>query len=134
MYMDLQSNNGIDKLYVVFEDNTTLWWLRFLKKGFRHCYILAVLEGGASLLELNPMSNQIIIKFYDNLKTWEYIANLSKNQNRRICEVRIASAPLKCAPAMVFTCVEFVKRVLGIHQFSIITPYKLFKVIHSSRK
>lgn len=24
---------------VVFSDNTDLWWLRWLKPGFRHCFI-----------------------------------------------------------------------------------------------
>lgn len=32
--------------YVVFQDETSLWWLRLLKPGFRHCYVLYPLAGG----------------------------------------------------------------------------------------
>ena len=35
-----------EKAYVVFTDNTDLWWLRLLKPSFRHCYLLLSGRGG----------------------------------------------------------------------------------------
>lgn len=48
-----------EKAYVIFTDNTDLWWLRLLKPGFRHCYLLLSGRGGRCWLELNPCSDQI---------------------------------------------------------------------------
>lgn len=134
MHICLNNDMGINQAYVVFQDNTSLWWLRFLKKGFRHCYLLLVVENGASVLELNPMSNQIFIKFYTQVNGFDYIYQLKKNPQLKVCEAKIGSAPLKCAPVMAFTCVEFVKRVLGIHSKTIITPFQLFNKIKDCRK
>jgi hypothetical protein len=33
----------------------------------------------------------------------------------------------KAAPFMLFTCVEAVKRVLGIHRRGIVTPWQLYQ-------
>ena len=29
-----------DEYYVVFSDHTDLWWLKFLRRGFRHCFVI----------------------------------------------------------------------------------------------
>lgn len=44
--------------YVVFQDEVSLWWLKVLKPGFRHCYILLPLEKN-KWLEINPMSKRL---------------------------------------------------------------------------
>lgn len=104
-----------DKCFVVFVDNTSLWWLHLLKKDFRHCYILFETDSG-EYLELNPMSNKVFITIRNNIDF----------STMRYCEIKMQKAPLKCAPLGFFTCVEFVKRIIGIHDFFIITPYQLF--------
>ena len=91
-----------EKAYVIFTDNTDLWWLRLLKPGFRHCYLLLSGRGGRCWL----------LRCYENCL---------------IFPVKIKNAPRKCAPPGFFTCVEMVKRVLGIHDFRVITPYQLYK-------
>lgn len=119
----------LEKAYVIFVDNVSLWWLRILKEGFRHCYMLLKLRDDMGWLELNPYSNQLVIKFYDVEDSSDYILQLQKDQNLKICSIDITYAPLKCAPLNFFSCVEMVKRVLGIHSFFTITPYQLYKKI-----
>lgn len=124
--------------YVIFENETGLWWLRFLKKGFRHCYLLLELSAEPrQWLEVNPMSNQICFVIRSNRVDFNYLYHLRKKENIKIVPVTFQQAPLTAAPLAPFTCVEFVKRVLGIHNLRIITPYKLYKhlkVIKNSRK
>lgn len=116
-----------EEAYVVFVDNVSLWWLRFLKKGFRHCYVVLKLNRGTHWIELNPYSNQLILKeFYISEKSDELFI-LNEDKNIKICKVKIENAPLKCAPLGFFTCVEFIKRIIGIHNVMIITPYQLYK-------
>ena len=122
--------------YVVFEDNTSLWWLKILKKGFRHCYLLLQTEEDeVSWLEINPMSNQVVVKKHRSILGIPYINHIKRQKkNAKIVRVEIKQAPLKCAPIGIFSCVEFVKRVLGIHQKSIITPYQLYKFLYNNQK
>ena len=123
------------KGYVVFENNISLWWLRFLKKGYRHCYVLICLsEKYNSWLELNPMSNQLYVFKHESLLGLDYLNHLKTTKNAVVVPVEFCQAPLKCAPLGFFTCVEFVKRILGIHKVSIVTPYQLYTFLTNSQK
>lgn len=122
-----------DYAWVIFQNQNSLWWLRFLRRGFRHCYILIPLEEN-SFLELNPGSNQLFVTLHRFGAGYDYPAYLSSCSGVKVCAVSINEAPLHCAPWAPFTCVEFVKRFLGIHDFKVITPYQLYKKIKNSRK
>lgn len=117
---------NISEVYVVFVDNTSLWWLRLLKKGFRHCYLVLKIAESGIWMEINPMSNQIILNIYEYLPDFDYISYLSHEKNLKICPMKIKPAPLKSAPICLFTCVEMVKRFLGIHEHFIHTPHQLY--------
>ena len=115
----------INYCYVIFINNTSLWWLKFLKRGFRHCYILTPL-GGKIWLELNPMSNQVFVVIRRIDSKEDYFSYLRKESQAKIIETKIFQAPLKTAPIGLFSCVEMIKRLVGIHSFFTITPYQLF--------
>ena len=121
------TTNSFDKVYVVFENNTSLWWLKVLKPGFRHCYLLLPFEDGNSYLELNPFSNQLSVGIRRNTGIVGYIDYLCSDSLRQVVRAQIEIAPLKCAPLGLFSCVEFAKRILGMHSRFIITPYQLYK-------
>ena len=65
MRLDVFAKQDYEKCYVVFSDNTTIWWLRFLKPGFRHCYLLLKMKNSGMWIELNPFSNQTAVFVYD---------------------------------------------------------------------
>nr|DAS10157.1 MAG TPA: hypothetical protein [Caudoviricetes sp.] len=122
-----------NRVYVVFTDNTSLWWLKIFKPGFRHCYV--ILEFGNEFwLELNPFSNRLVVRIYPHYADSDYISYLKENYPVTILEVEIDNVPLKCAPLSAFTCVEFVKRMLGIHDVLVLSPYQLYKKITNCRK
>lgn len=117
--------------YVVFQDETSLWWLHLLKKNFRHCYVLLPMEQTNSYLELNPFSNQFVVRQYSFGASFDYLQAL-RQQGKLVCEVTTINTPNGCAPWFFFTCVEFVKRFMGLHDCSIITPYQLYQKISKS--
>ncbi len=129
MNVELSGLKYFPKAYVVFVDNTSLWWLKILKKGFRHCYVLFEVDEKGNWLELNPMSNQILINMYEYNPEFDYISYLASQKQALCVPVNIACSPLKPAPIMAFTCVEFVKRILGIHDRKVFTPHQLYKKI-----
>lgn len=125
----------IFKGYVVFEHDNSLWWLRFLQPGFRHCYVLLqISKEPVQWLEINPSSNQLYIFLHSNAMNFNYIYHLQHKKNITIIPVEFSQAPLKCAPFAPFTCVEFAKRILGIHKFFLMTPYQLYKYLCSTQK
>lgn len=137
MKKNLFENSSFTKGWVVFEHDTSLWWLRFLRRGFRHCYVLLEFsrpDGMHFWLELNPMSNQTYAFIHNSALEIDYISYLKKQEYIHICQFDFEQSPLKCAPFSAFTCVEFVKRILGIHDFFIITPYQLYKKIKNNYK
>ena len=107
--------------YVVFEDQTNLWWLKFLKRGFRHCYV--ILDFEKFLVEVNSYSNKMIVKAIDNKN---YIKTLEVFHRARVVKTSINFTPKSLCPISCFTCVEAVKRILGLQNFFIITPYSLY--------
>ncbi|MDR1694568.1 MAG: hypothetical protein LBR70_05215 [Lactobacillaceae bacterium] len=120
---------NIKSVYVVFVDETSLWWLRFLKKGFRHCYIIIEIDNGMTWVEINPMSNKMFINFYKFVCSYDYIGLLKSKLDAIIYKAEVNDVGVKTAPLALFTCVEAAKRMLGIHDRFIITPYQLYKKI-----
>lgn len=117
----------VKEVYVVFVDDVTIWWLRFLKKGFRHCYLLVELDDGMTWLEVNPMSNRLFLNVYKFVNEVEYTRVVENFFDVKVIKAEAKNVGLELAPIALFTCVETVKRVLGIHDRMVITPYQLYK-------
>ena len=117
---------SFNRAYIVFEDNVHLWWLRFLKRGFRHCYLLFCIEEN-TWLEVNPASNQVVFLIHKTTPGLDYINHLCSDASKTILSIHLSNSSLSTAPLGFFTCVEFAKRSLGIHSFFTITPYQLYK-------
>lgn len=115
--------NQNTQAWVVFSGKTDMNWLKIFKPGFRHCYV--ILNDGRHWLTIDPLSSYMDVSIHNlphefNLPLWL--------RDRGLTLIR---APLSKkqtqAPWMVFTCVEAVKRVLGIHKRWIITPWQLYR-------
>lgn len=115
--------------WVVFSGQCELAWLRILKPGFRHCYVL--LHDGDYWITFDPLSNYTDI----NVCRCPPSFNLPDWIQDRGCTV--VKTPLrrtkKQAPWMPFTCVEAVKRVIGLRARAVLTPWQLYKYLMKSR-
>lgn len=123
--MNTTSQNTASEAWVVFSGRTDLAWLKILKPGFRHCYLL--LNDGRHWLSFDPLSNYTDINVHDlpsgfNLPLW------LRDRGHIVLQASIRRS-LKPAPWMPFTCVEAVKRVIGLHARHIITPWQLYRHI-----
>ncbi len=108
---------------VVFGDQVGLFWLRILRPGFRHCFVLLELEDGWVMLD--PLAHWMHVAILppvpsDELAAWYrdrgYHVAISRHDQPSKQSVRWAP----------FTCVEIVKRALGIRRFGIWTPHQLW--------
>jgi len=111
--------------WVVFCKDTDIWWLRFLKKGYRHCFV--ILNDGRNWITYDPMSNFTDIAVLETPLSFDLPRWFSVKGYKVVsCFI---NRKRKIAPLFLFTCVEGVKRVLGIHKFRIMTPYQLYKYL-----
>ncbi len=110
-------------VWVVFSDTTDLPILKCLKRGFRHCYIL--LSDGQKWFSIDPMAHMTEVAAHTfntafNLPLW------IESQGETVIAVEMTAAEKKPAPLMLLTCVEMVKRLLGIQSRWIFTPWQLY--------
>ena len=116
--------------WVVFSGQADMAWLKILRPGFRHCAILV--NDGQRWMTLDPLSNYMDVATHHvpvefNLPLW------MEDRGHTVIKAR-AGKPEKPAPWGMFTCVEAVKRVLGIHNRFIITPWQLYRHLSGKRK
>ena len=111
------------KAWVVFSGQADLWWLKFLKPGFRHCSVL--FQDRWQWVSVDPLSHYTQIEFHGHVHRDFDLPAWLRGQGLRVIETCVNEPPHKPAPWMPFTCVEAVKRFLGIQRRFIVTPRQL---------
>lgn len=122
-----QTNTDIQKAYVVFTGKTEIRWLRFLRRGFRHCFVL--LNDGHHWVSVDPLSSYTDILVHHVPADFDFPAWMEK-RGYRVLKAPITRS-MTVAPIGIFSCVEAVKRILGLHKRWIITPFQLHQYLKS---
>jgi hypothetical protein len=115
--------------YAVFSDENTVWFLKALKRGFRHCALIIRDEARPrAWLVVDPLSDQLLI---DAVAPPENAPDLPTQLEQAGCRLVRVSVPAHGARGKAvfspFTCVEVVKRMLGVRGLNILTPYQLYR-------
>lgn len=116
--------DGTGDAIVVFSGRAALWWLRVLKAGFRHCFVLIRSRG--TWIVYNPLSHRTEIVALRGLGGAE-LARFFAGHGYTVLWTRTRPAPARPAPWRPFTCVEAVKRGLGIQAGHVWTPWQLYR-------
>ena len=112
--------------YVAFRDSAGLfWWLRWLKKGFGHCYYMVDVEGGV-----------IVVEHHSSRFTTDFFAvdaeALAKRQighmNTRVVKFTHRPEP-KPTYRLNMSCVALTINGIGLQQKLAITPYTLYHTL-----
>jgi hypothetical protein len=114
---------------VVFADDTTLKWLRPLRTGFRHCFV--AVRRGNDWIVCNPFSHYTELDVIHGF-TADELAAWYRHHGLLVVETVATTPPARCAPLRPFTCVEAVKRALGLCAPWIFTPRQLYR--HLARR
>ena len=118
-------NAATSKAWVVFSGQADMIWLKILKPGFRHCAVL--LNDGRNWITIDPLSNYTDVTVHHvplefDLPLW------MRDRGYKVLPAPMCRT-LRPAPFSVYSCVEAVKRVLGIHKRLIITPWQLYRYL-----
>jgi len=115
---------------VVFSENRGVWWLKFLKSGFRHCFV--ILETDRGCISVDPISNSFSVKMLEGYEL-KGLLRWYKNMGMEVMKVAIDdknAGPFFWAP---LTCVEIVKRLIGLNKMLVMTPWQLYKHIKRTK-
>lgn len=116
---------------VVFKNTAGLrqhWLAPLLKDGFKHCGV--AVESGDYWVFVDP--NPDCIRFtVPAMKDYD-LAGYFRDQGFTTTELEIDGMEVM-VPLVVSNCVGVVKTVLGIREFTIITPYQLYKFLRRQR-
>ncbi len=115
---------ALPRAYVVFTGRADLAWLRLLRPGFRHCFV--VIQDGSHWLSLEPLATfldlvvQPVPSEFD-LPAWY------RERGFLVVPARLDRSHRRPAPWGPFTCVEVVKRALGLRDRWVLTPFQLYR-------
>ncbi|MBR9971791.1 hypothetical protein [Magnetospirillum sulfuroxidans] len=110
---------------VGFVHTTDLWWLRLLRPGFRHCFV--AVRSGPFWVVIDPLSHHTTIR----VETIAGLAGFYRRHGITVVTTRLRPPPRRAAPWRPYTCVEAVKRILGIQAGGVITPWQLYRLLTS---
>lgn len=114
--------------YIVFEDSPA-WWTKPFKKDFRHVSLILPLEHDR-YVHVDPRHKGIDFKLVTH-NDIQAMYDRTLYHDVAIVQYRVEKGINKGYTPSVFTCVELVKRALGIHAWWILTPRQLY---HHIRK
>lgn len=113
-----------EEAYVVFSGKTDMKWVKLLKPGFRHCFIL--FKDNKNWISIDPISPHTEIQIHHVPVNFD-LPKWLKSRGQIVMPAELNRKNKKAAPLMPFTCVEAVKRLLGIHSRWIFTPWQLYR-------
>ena len=114
--------------YVAFGGNPTHWWTRFLKKGFYHCALL--IGNGFEWLLIDPVAHYTDLILIRRKNAPQIL----KEKGYRLVRTTPTLPQKVQFHLRPLTCVEVVKRFLGITNPKIWTPYQLFSYLKSQKR
>lgn len=100
------------------------WWVRFLRTGFSHCYLLIKQDVGYVCLDMSIYSMEV--NYYPSIRQFKKTLDKTTVVIKNYTDVNLSLTMPFLRP---FTCVEMVKRVLGIKRWTIFTPYQLYRYL-----
>ena len=109
---------------VVFTDGQDIWWLRLLRPGFRH--VLVALHRSGHWIIVNPLAHVTRLDLVAD-RSGVDLAGWFRAQGHTVVETMTRRPPRREAPWSPMTCVEVVKRLLGLHARWMLTPHALYR-------
>ncbi len=111
---------------LVFSGRAGVSWLRWLRPGFRHCFV--AVDDGVEWLTVDPLLHRLEVRA-SGLPSNIDLAGEYRRMDMVVVEVVPEPVPLRRAPLGIFTCVETAKRLLGIRARWVLTPWQLYRFV-----
>ena len=123
-------DGGVPNALIVFEHRNARGPMRLLRSGFRHCF--CVVGRGDSWIVCDPLKGSIVLKAVVGHPVEALAAHFACG-GRRVLWGVAAPFPTERLRVRPVTCVEIVKRLIGLDGPGIFTPYQLFRFLQGAR-
>jgi len=123
----LTPENHVDNTqsqWIIFTNNTDIKPLRLLKNGFRHCFMISQQDNRWILVD--PKSNKMDIDILPHPHHFNFPRYFIE-QGYHVVKVPKINVPHKILCPFPVSCVETIKRLIGLNKFWVLTPYQLYK-------
>lgn len=114
------------KAWIVFTNRTEIRWLKIFKPGFRHCFI--ILHDGKRWISIDPMAHYMDVVVQNVAPDFDLVGWL-RGRGHKVISADLNRNLTSPSPAMLFTCVEVCKRIIGLQSAFIFTPWQLYRYI-----
>ena len=115
---------GGRSVMVVFIDHTECYWLRSLRRGFRHCFV--AFQHGPTWLVCDSLKSHMELTLLDLPDSFDLGTHYA-NQGHHVLIGRTGLPVPRTAMALTpLTCVSVAKRLLAIRAAWVWTPWQLF--------
>lgn len=111
----------------MFEDRASVPFLRWLRPGFRHCFCLVRRPVG--WIVCDPLKSSLTLEVIACYQETDLLDHYSRLQMTALAGNAV-EPPLGFGLLRPLTCVEVVKRVLGLRAPGVWTPYQLYRALH----
>jgi len=115
---------------VVFMGDVSIRWAKLLRPGFRHCF--AIVGRNEQWVIFDPMSNYTNLGIFSG-PVIDEVAEWYRQFGLTVIKTVVRREGSPAAEWRPFTCVEAVKRVLGIRAPWVLTPWQLYRHIEHRR-
>ena len=116
---------------IVFSGETDIRWLRLLKHGFRHCFACVYSRG--QWVFYDPLAHMTSLSVCTGMDSVD-LEFWFRQQGCQVVRTMLQPVRRKKCPPALFTCVEAIKRLLGVQDFFVLTPWQLFKHLKTARR
>ena len=128
--IELETDTQDKKAWVVFTGKTDISWLKILRKNFRHCFVL--INDGQRWFSIDPLSHYTDVQIQHHIQPDFDLPAWFEEQGNTVVPAIFEHSHKEPAPWGICSCVEQVKRILGIHCRFILTPWQLYKFLNKA--
>jgi hypothetical protein len=114
---------------VCFTGRSEIAWLRWLRPGFRHCFCLLPADAaGRAWLLVDARCNRLDVRLLNNADRASVVRHFRRAGYRVVEAPRLPDpAPWPALVPGPYSCVEAVKRAIGLAAPLTLTPYALYR-------
>ena len=122
---DIFAQNMQQNVWIIFSGESSAPWMSWIfKKGFRHCYV--IINDGNKWVICDPLAHKLELSVHHQIPAKFNLPDWLKGRGLKVMPVKDTYHKRKTTPPVFFTCVEAVKRIIGLRKVLVFTPYQLF--------
>jgi hypothetical protein len=114
---------------VVFVNHAECRWLRVLRTGFRHCFV--VMRDGSVWLACDPLKDRIELSVVPVPESFDLAGFYAAHGHSVLCGATRPDRRRRGFGISPLTCVTIAKRLLGVRAPCVMTPWQLYQQLRS---